>query len=213
MHARLALDGLEHDGTDVGATLLEHGAQGVDVVRVDGQEATGQRLERVLRPALHRGGDRLHRAAVEALVEAHDVKATVAAALGPQARELDGALVGLGAGVAKERAPPLRLVRARVLGRALPGVGELRDATRHLTTVLDVEVVGDVQQLAGLLGHGRLENRVPVSQTVHGDAAKEVQVLTTVIGNGVHAVTAHELHGRAAERVHHIGVVKLLGIV
>ena len=79
--------------------------------------------------------------------------------------------------------------------------------------MLDVEVVGDVQQLAGLLGHGRLESRVPVSQTVHGDAAKEVQVLTTVVGNGVHAVTAHELHGRAAERVHHIGVVKLLGIV
>ena len=70
-----------------------------------------------------------------------------------------------------------------------------------------------MHELAGLLGHGTLEHGVAVAQAVHGNAAEKVQVLAAVIGNGIHAVTTHELHGRAAERVHHIGVVKLLGLV
>ena len=212
MHAALALDGLEQHGADVGAALGKDGAQGLDVVGVDGHEAAGQRLERVLRPALHCGRDGLHRAAVEALVEADDVVATVAAALGVQARELDGALVGLGAGVAKERAPELRFIRGGRGGLALAGVGGLREHTGHLAPVLDLEVVGDVQQLGHLAAHGRVERGVVVAQTVHGDAGKEVEVVVALVVGEVHAVATHELDRRAAERVHHVGVVELLGL-
>ena len=180
MNAGLALDGLEEHRSDAGALLGEDVTQGVNVVGIDADEATRQRAERVLSPALHRRGNGLHRTAVEALVEADDVKAAVAATLRPEASEFDGALVGLGTRVAKEGAPLLRRVGARVLRRGHTGIRKLGDAARDLSPVLDLEVVRDVQELVDLLLDGTRERGMAVAQTVHGDASEEVEILLAV---------------------------------
>ena len=150
---------------------------------------------------------------MEALVEADDVVAAVAATLGPEAGELDGALVGLGAGVAKECAPDLGLVRGGGGRLARTGVRELREPARNLAAVLDLEVVGDVQQAFRLANDSLVELGVVVAQAVHGDAGEEVQVLAAGAVREVHPLAADELDRRAAKGVHHVGVVKLLGLV
>ena len=138
--------------------------------------------------------------------------AAVAATLGPQTGELDGALVGLGTRVAEERAPGLRLVRGGVAGLAVTGVGDLREQSGHFAAVLDLKVVRDVQELARLLGNGGIEPRVLVPEAIHRDAGEKVKVVSALVVGEVHAVTTHELHGRSPEGVHHVGVVELLGL-
>ena len=117
---------------------------------------------------------------MEALVEANDVKATVATALRPEASKLDGALVGLGTRVTKEGAPLLRRVGTRVLGRDQTGIRKLGNSTRDLSPVLDLEVVRDVQELVDLLLDGTRERGVTVTQAVDGNAGKEVEILLAV---------------------------------
>ena len=88
--------------------------------------------------------------------------------------------MGLGARVAKEGAPLLRRVGTRVLGRDHTGIRKLGDATRDLSPVLDLEVVRDVQELVGLLLDGARERGMAVTQTVDGNAGKEVEILLAV---------------------------------
>ena len=100
------------------------------------------------------------------------------AATGVQARQLDGALVGLGAGVGKEN-----LIEAAVLD----------DELRGLDGGLIVEVVGAVQDRVGALFEALHDRGMAVTETVDGDTADEVEVLVAVLVEDVDALAA--LHG------------------
>ena len=226
VHARLALDGLEHDRADLLAVALEHGAQLLDVVGGAGHEAARQRPELILQAVLHGGGHRLERAAVEAAAQADDRVAAVADALGVEARELHGALVGLGAGVGEEGLPYLLALGGRSGGRERPViprgdgvgdrprpghivVGQLGQERRDLAAVLDVEVVGHVHEALGLGADRLREGRVPVAQAAHADPGEEIGVLAAGVIGEHHAVPADEVHLRAAEGMHHVGGFEL----
>ena len=85
-----------------------------------------------------------------------------------QARQLEGGLVGLGAGVGEEH-----LGAGRRLGQfqQLLGQGDLGGAR---------EEVRDVAQGGQLAGDHRGHERVGVAEGVHRDAAEQVQVLLAV---------------------------------
>ena len=197
-HAALALDRLHHDCAHVRAHgCVECGA----VVGGHGTEAHRQRLEGFLEPVLSRGGQRLHGAAVEAALERDDGLTLRALVLdGPAARRLHRALVGFGAGVGKERLPAILLPC------------QAADLLGDLATVLGVEVVGGLQQLAGLLGDGGRHRRVGVTQRAHGNAGEKVEVLCTFVVIEVDALAAHE-ELRAAIGVHHVGGIEFAGLV
>ena len=179
MHATLTLDRLEHHGTNFAPQLLKDCTQFIDIVGRAGHKATRQRAETILQPILHGGSNGLERTAVEAAAHAHD-SAAVSGTLGVQARKLHRALVGLGAGVGKEGLPHL-LVRSRGTKSSCRGliaggngigkhartiyvvVSKLRQQRRDLSTLLDVEVIGDMQKLFGLSLERREHSRVAMT--------------------------------------------------
>ena len=172
MHTALALNRLEHDGANLASQLLKDCTQLIDIVGRAGHKATRQRTETVLQPILHGGGNGLECTAVEATAHAYDGVAAVTSTLGVQTRELHRSLVGFGTRIGKERLPHL-LVRSRDTERSGRGliaggngiaqnartiyvvVGKLGQQRRDLSTLLDVEVIGDMHELFGL----RLERR------------------------------------------------------
>ena len=105
---------------------------------------------------LARRRQRRDRAAVEAVPGRDDLGFLGVNLVRVLARDLDGALVGLGARVAEER-----LVESRERDELRRGVG-LR---------LRVVEVRAVDELLRLLGDGRDERPVIVAEHVHGDAA------------------------------------------
>ena len=96
VHAALALHRLEQHR---GHRRVEGRLERVEVVPGDVPEALGQRLERLVLGGLAGGVERGEGAAVERAEGAHDDVAAPAAEL---AGQLEGALVGLGAGVGEE---------------------------------------------------------------------------------------------------------------
>ena len=180
MHTTLALDRLEHHGTNFAPQLPEDRTQFIDIVGRAGHKATRQRAETILQPILHSGGNGLERTAVEAAAHAHDSVAAVTGTLGVQARELHRALVGLGAGVGKEGLPNL-LIRSRGTKSSCRGliagdngigkhartiyvvVSKLGQQRRDLSTLLDVEVIGDMHELFGLCLERREHSRVAMT--------------------------------------------------
>jgi hypothetical protein len=167
--AALALDRLEqHRG---GA--LAHG--GCDRLRLgrDGDEARHERRERGLLALLRRGRQRAVGAPVEAAVEDHDLPARARLA-----DDLEGRLVGLGAGVREVHATPDR-ARGQPLGQRLHRPGE--------------EEVGHVHQLAGLGAHRLHDPGMAVAGVADGDAGQEVEVLVAVRVPQPHALAADEL--------------------
>ena len=178
MHAGLALDRLQqHRGS-----VRVHGrAQRLGLGR-DGAKARDERREGCLLGLLRGRGERAVRAPVKRAVDDHDVPLRACLA-----HELDRRLVGLGAGVAEEHAPPEARLRQ-----------PLREAHRGLGVV----EVADVHQPPGLLAHGRHDARVAVADTGHRDPAEEVQVLVALGIPQARADTAHELDGQARVGVH-----------
>ena len=76
--------------------------------------------------------------------------------------------------------------------------------------MLDVEVVGHVEQLLHLLLERLGEHGMVVAQAVRADAGEKVAVLATVIAHQRHAVATNELNLRAPVRVHHIARFQFL---
>ena len=197
-HAALALDGLHHDCAHVRAHgCVECGA----VVGGHGAEAHRQRLERLLKPVLCRGGQRLHGAAMKAALERNDGLALRTLVLdGPAARCLHRTLIGFGAGVGEERLPAILLPC------------QAADLLGDLATVLGIEVVGCLQQLASLLGNGGRHHGVGVTQRAHGNAGEKVEVFGTLVVVEMDALAAHK-ELRAAIGVHHVGGIEFAGLV
>lgn len=116
------------------------------------------------------------------------------AATGVQARQLDGALVGLGAGVREEGLPRLG---ARLID---VGVQHVRQQLGHFPAVLDVVVVAHVDELGRLIAHGLHDGGVAVAEAADTDAGEEIEVLVAGIVDERHAVAFDEFHGLAGRR-------------
>ena len=83
--------------------LLQQALQSGAIAHVAVEKARRKRLKIAVEDVLTGGGQRGQRAAVEALVQRDDVIKFLALCLGrPLARDLDGAFVGLRAGVGEE---------------------------------------------------------------------------------------------------------------
>ena len=65
----------------------------------------------------------------------------------------------------------------------------------------DPEEIGDVPELAGLLGQRLDQRRVGVAERIDGDAAGEIEHAAAVGGLEPHALAAREGDRRARERV------------
>ena len=180
--AAFALDALDEDGCGV----LVHGlGKGIEVAGRHLLEALGDRLEAVheIFPAGScEGGER---AAVEAAGQGDDVDGIPALHLGlVAAGQLDGRLVGFGAGVAEE---------------GLAEVGRGKEQASQLKLRLLVEEVAHVPEGVGLLHEGFVDLVVAVANGRDGDAGEQVDVflavdvpeagsLAEVDGNGVASV-------------------------
>ena len=180
MHTAFALDRLEHHSANLASQLLKDCVQFIYIVGCACHKATRQRAETVLQPILHGRGNGLERTTMKSAAHTHDGVATVAGTFGVQTRELHRALVGLGTGIGKERLPHL-LARSRSAKRRRRGlvasgnrvgkhartvrivVGELGQQRRDLAALLNVEVVGDMQELLGLGLERREHRRVAVA--------------------------------------------------
>ena len=107
---------------------------------------------------------------------------------------LDGALVGLGTGVAKEH-----LAHAGALAQLF---GQLAAGGR-------VVEVGGVLQLMGLLGNGFGPVQITVAQTVDTDAAGKIQILLAFGPDGTQAVAFFQHDGVAVIGVQDVFAVPL----
>jgi hypothetical protein len=184
----LALEHFEEDGHH-GLVALGHALDRGEVVVGNAHEAAHQRLEARLRLARAGGRERGERAAVPGLLHHDDRGVLDAALVAVEARELDRALVRLGAGVGEEDVVHLR-ERAEALGELL--------LLRH------AEVVGRVDQLGELVLHALGEHGMRVAQPVHGDPGERVQVALAVRVEEVGALAARERDGIGVVRVHHV---------
>ena len=157
-HAGLALDRLQHDR---------------DRPRRDGRLDRGKVVQRHLHEAGHLGfiemlplrlarcGHRGKRAAVEAVIHGDDLIGAVAMFRAPLARQLDGALVGLGAAVGKEH----------LMQPAMP-----RQQIRQPDHLIVVEGGAAVDQSLRL-ARQRLDDRSRrVAQAVHRPALDEIEI-------------------------------------
>ena len=139
-------------------------AERVEVAERHLAEPGRQGLERLLLLRLTGGGERGERAAVERPERGEHVEALrPAVGLAVPARELDRALVGLGARVGEEHAPAAAEQRVELLG----------DARLHVVVV----EVRDVQQRAGLIGDGVGDRGMRVPERGDREPAEEVEVL------------------------------------
>ena len=154
-------------------------AQGLDVVARRPDEPRDQRLEARLYLAVAGGAQGGQGAAVEGSLQYHDGGLVDLALVAVQARQLDGRLVGLGAGVAKEA-----VVHARhaTQGRA------------QLLLGLYAVQVGGVDQFVRLLPYGGSDRRVGVAQAVDGDAGYGVQVAASLAVIQVYTLAVTEGH-------------------
>jgi hypothetical protein len=114
------------------------------------------------------------------------------------ARELQGRLVGLGAGVGE-----VHLAAQRGFRQAL---GELHPR-------LAVEEVADVQQARGLLLDGRHDGRMAVAERGDGQAGLEVEVLGAVGVPQPCPLPAHELHRLARVGRDDVGALERLELL
>ena len=208
--AALALHALEHDGARRALARAAHGlAQRVDVVQGHRHKAGGHGPEALVELVLPGGGKGRERATVEALARGHDGVGPAQLALAPAARDLDGALVGLGAGVGEEGLPA-GARGAHDVAALIGGGGEHGgDGSGQAHAVLVVEVVARLPDAVELLDDSLLHGRVGVAQARAADAAEQVDVL---LARGVHErgiVPGDELHGIAGVRGHDVGGIRL----
>ena len=178
-HPGLALQRLDDHG---GGGVVDRCGQGVRVAVGDERDVARQRLERLAVGGLRGERQRPHGAAVERTLHRHQPGPAGAAG------QLQGSLVGLGAGVGEEH-PPV-------------GVDKAQQPLRQLHLLRAGEEVRDVPEGAQLRGHRLDQGRVGVAEGVDGDAAEEVDVLPTVLVPDVGTLAAHQRQPRRAEGVH-----------
>ena len=187
LHTRLALDRLNDQCGDIGT---ESGPQSLDIPGGDELHAAGQRLEGAAIGLLVRQRQGAHGAPVEGVLQGEDPRPARTAM---ETGDLEGGLVGLGAGVGEER-----------FGDARTGGGE-REAIKLLRQAhlgRRGEEVGDMAQHRDLLGDRRHDCGVGVPQAVHGDAGEQVDVLGAIGIPHMGTLAAHENAPRSAEGVH-----------
>ncbi len=188
-HAALALDRFQHHGAglvgdrrrqrfqvvvgNVGDTL-ELGPEAIGILRlaadVDGEQ--GAPVEAVA------GGDDL------VLLRAVDI-------VGVAASQLEGRLVGLGAGVGEEH--PL-------------GEGGVHQLARQAQGRLVGEDVGNVPDALGLLGERLDQRRMRVAQGGHGDAAGEIDQFAAALVPDARSLASHRDEGGGGVVGDHIPV-------
>ena len=163
-YAALALHGFQHHGAGL---VGNRGLQRLQVVVRHMGDALDLRPETVGVLRLAADADSEQSAAVEAVGSGDDlVLFRTEAVMGNATRQLERCLVGLGAGVAEEHAL---------------GEGRFDQLLAQAQGRLVGEHVGDVPQGIGLLGQRRDQCRVAVTQHVDGDAAGEVDQLSTTL--------------------------------
>ena len=163
--------------------------------RRDVLEALVEGAEVVVEHLLPGGGQGGKGAAMEAVDQRDDVVAVLAVMVyAVLAGGLDSALVGFGAGVAKEH---------------LTHAGALAQLFRQLAAGRGIVEVGGVLQLVCLLGHGFCPCKVAVAKAVYPDAAGEVQILLSLRTLGVQPVALFQHDGAAVIGVQDVLVVPL----
>ena len=186
-HARLALDGLDDEGGDVGP---HGGGQRGLVPGGDELHPAGQRLEGLAVGGLVGQGQGAHGAPVEGVGQGEDARA-LRPPVAP--RDLEGPLVGLRAGVGQEDPGAGRVGAGEDESDELLGEGDLRRGG---------EEVRHVPQGAQLRGDGPHHGRVGVAQAIDRDPGEQVGVLGAVGVPHAGAAPAHEDALRGAEGVH-----------
>ena len=172
---RFALDGLQDDRGGVARVLLHQGPECLDVAVGEELDASRHGFERCALVRLARQRERAHGAAVEAALSCEN-----AAAAG-QAREFEGGLVGLGAGVAEKH--PRGVV-------ADPGA----KCFGHLHYRLGAEEVGHVPQARHLRADRVHNGRMRVAERVDGDAGEHVDVGVALRVRDRAALAGDKLH-------------------
>ena len=185
--AALALHRLDDDRRGGRA---DGGLQGLHVAERQLDEARHARTETFEIGRVARGVDRRQGAAVERAVEADDVD-PLGLALGPVilARGLDRALDRLGAGIGEEH-----LVQAGGVGQHLG----------QLFLARDLEDVGDVPELLGLVLHRLHQLGVRVAERVHRDAGHAVEIGLSVRGEQARALASFERQRGAVVDAHDV---------
>ena len=147
-------------------------------------EAGGQGLEILVEVVLARGGQGGQGPAVEGVYQGDDGIAVRALLCGGiLSRHLDGALVGLRAGVGEED---------------LLHAGSFAQELGELGTGLGVVEVGDVLELHGLVADGLGPGLIAEAEAGNADAGAQVDVLFAVSGGQDAAVALDKLHGEPA---------------
>ena len=157
--AALALHRLDQDRGGFRGDRL---GGGVDVVERHLVEAVDLGAETFEIFLLAAGGDRRQRAAVEGAFEGDGAVALgMAVDVVIAARGLDRAFQRLGAGIGEED---------------LVGEGVFDQPLGEPALARDLVEIGDVPELAGLLGQRRDQMRMAVAERIDGDAAGEVEI-------------------------------------
>ena len=193
-HPGLALNGFDDECRHI---RPQRGAQGLDVAGGDELDSSGQRLEGLAVGGLVGQGQRAHGPAVEGVLEGQDAGAPAPAVA---AGDLEGGLIGLGAGVGQEDAG---VVSGTV------GEGEPDELLGEADLGGGGEEVRHVPQLGELLGDGPDDRGVRMAQAVDGDACQQVDVLLTVGVPDVGVPPPDQDPARGAEGVHDgVGVAR-----
>ena len=197
VHAALALNGFDQQGAYV--AHVQRRLQRVCVVGGHMPESLREGPEIMMERILPRGRQRGEGAAVEAVFQREDDGAHVFAVLegAVTTRGLDGAFVGLRAGVAEKHA-----LHARALAQAL----------RQERLRRGVVQVAGVGKLPGLRAHRRDPALIPIAQGIHGDAAAHVDIGFAGLVIQMAALAPHKGDGSAGIGMGHILAVQSLNI-
>ena len=179
-HTALALNEFQHHGAGGAIHQL---LQRFDIACRSIQEALVEGAEVVVEHLLTGGGQGGDGAAVEAVHQRDDRGAVLAVVVhAVLARGLNGTLVGLGTGVAKEH---------------LAHAGALAQLFGQLAAGRGVVKVRGMLQLVGLLGNGLGPVQITVAKAVHANAAGKIQILLALGACGAQAVAFFQ-HNRVA---------------
>ena len=191
-NAALALHQLQHHRAGMAVHQL---GQRLQVARRGVEEALVEGAEVVVEHLLTGGGQGGDGAAVEAVHQRDDGIAALAVVVeAVLAGRLDGALVGLGAGVAEED---------------LAHAGALAQLFGQLAARGGVVEVRRMLELVGLFGHGLGPVHITVAKAVDADAAGEIQILLALRALGVQAVALFQHDGIAVIGVQDVFAVPL----
>ncbi len=174
-----------------GRLVVDQAGHGVQIAEGGVDETGHQRSEPLVVLRLRGGRGGAERPAVEAALEGNDLVTLLGRV---QPGELDGRLVGLGAGVAEER---------------LAAETSLRQGLGPLALQFRVPGVGHVDQLAQLLADGLDHRRRAMSQQVAAPAVKQVEVAVPFRIPHVRSLAPHQGDRKAIVVGNHVSLEQL----